>query len=424
MARGVGNLNVSVSANTARAIKNLRDFQTEARQTGQTAREMKASFTGNTLADYEARFGGATKATKAGATATRDAAEGMNTFRSAVVDLRKDTDRYSGDLKKATTLTKGLATAMKGLKSIGKILIPITVAISGFAFGKKIGDELFMGEGSFGERMSGWFERTFDPRLAEAKERRREATARGNQQRAEEAQQQKEAAAAAKKQRDDAFAAAKEENRIRMIAAQQGEEAAQFERDKNEHGEDRARILADQRARLKEHEETMASIRATAEAKAEAQRREQLANERRYQERLKQQQDNQRRDAEQLAELRERLRTFGMSSEQKERDRILGGIHDSRARGEAGAMLARLDRLERMQAVVDKNRQTLAGRRDPDALDARTAEGWAALRKNLGANDPAQQMVKKQQEQIDQQIRTNELLAEANRNQPQVFNPS
>jgi len=59
MARGVGSLTVSVNANTAKAIKNLRDFQSEARQTGKAAKDMAASFQGNMINDFYQRFGGA-----------------------------------------------------------------------------------------------------------------------------------------------------------------------------------------------------------------------------------------------------------------------------------------------------------------------------------------------------------------------------
>lgn len=430
MARGVGNLNVSVTANTARGNANLKKFQAEVKATAEAARNFSrgvGSLVTNqndawqkglaVLADQNGAWKDNAKSARAAATAGEE-------FRSSVVDLRRDTDRYNGDLQRTTALTKQLDKAFKGLKAIGKIAIPISVFMAGVGAGKKLGDMLFGGDGTIGERFGRWFEETFDPALAANRRKKQEALARGDSERAQKAHDDKKAAEEAKRQRDEAFTAAREENRIRMIGVEQGEAAAQFERDKNEHGQHRAALLAQERAALESAERHKQTIREKAEAKAEQQRREQLANERRHQQRLKQQQETQRRDAEQLAELRERLRTFGMSNADRERDRILGGINDSGARGEAAGLLARLDRLEQMQATLDKNRQTLAGRRDPDALDARTGEGWAALRKNMQANDPARQMVERQQRQIDLHIRTNELLAEQNRQQPQVFNPS
>ncbi len=176
---------------------------------------------------------------------------------------------------------------------------------------------------------------------------------------------------------------------------------AQFEKDEAQFGAVRAGDLQHIRdlheAELLRKEAAEAKIREAAEAERQKEQKAREA-ERKHQENLK-------RDAEELGRLRERVENFGKSQMEIDRERVLRELDDPKQKAEARGLFDKLERLERDQGRIEnmkKDRDTLERRRDPNMLDARTAEGWAQLRSN--ANPQLQKM--------DQQIK---LLEEANR---------
>ena len=97
-------------------------------------------------------------------------------------------------------------------------------------------------------------------------------------------------------------------------------------------------------------------------------------------------QENLKRDAEELGKLRDRVANFGKTELEIDRNRVLRELDDPRQRREALGHFNTLERLEQEKGRIDslrKDRETLEGRREPGMLDARSAEGWAALRSSV-----------------------------------------
>lgn len=180
--------------------------------------------------------------------------------------------------------------------------------------------------------------------------------------------------------------------------AQRDKDAAQF-------GEARAMQLLHLRGlvegELYMQEKEKARLQEEERQKAEEERKkEQLARDKE-----KKHQENLKRDAELLRTLRERVENFGKSEMEIEKDRTLRELDDPKQKQEAREHFATLERLQKGRDELDKlrgDRDRLADRRDPSMLDARTAEGWAALRSTVNP----------QLQKLDRQIA---LLEEANR---------
>ncbi|WP_428303912.1 hypothetical protein [Lacipirellula sp.] len=224
------------------------------------------------------------------------------------------------------------------------------------------------------------------------------------------------AAAAAKVQAESLAAAEKttEEYQKQVAELQRqarvsryGETSVKYTEDQIKYG----RIRADQLAAERRNAAAAAEEdkqRKKAEADAEQARKDKIKeSEKQRQEQERKHMENIRKDEETMQKLRDRVRDFGKSDLQKERDQTLRGLEDPAQRTEAEKHFATLKRLQgnddRLKALKE-DRKELESRSGKDKiLDARSVEGWSQLRSNV----KDLQIVK-----LDRQI---ELMEENNR---------
>lgn len=380
MARGVGALNVSVNAHTAQAIKNLRDFSSEARQTSKSAREMAQEFRGNTVADYERKMRASAEATR------RQAAEAKQAQR-AMVDLERSTDRYNQTAKKQIALHKQINGAMSQLKGIGKAVAVVMVAFEGFEFGQKIRGHIQeihswadawrelkaavgQGKGAVEEEMD---------RLAERDKRSSDREARMN----EHLAYAKDLA-----KREDEYRFGKDVVRDRELKEKYG----------NTVGGDYARrereLAAKEKAREAQQEAYKKAVIDKRHAAEEAERKKKEAErekERKHEEAKRKAAENARHDAEAIQKLRDRVKDFGKTDLQRDRAELLRTLESVEHKREAIRQFNALDRLEKGKTRLEglqEDRKAIAGRSSQDTaiLDARSAEGWSAIRQSISKN--------------------------------------
>lgn len=227
----------------------------------------------------------------------------------------------------------------------------------------------------------------------------------------QEAQQERLAAAArvqaeaereVTKEFEKQLAALKDKTAMQLDPAQ-----AQYDKDVKQFGEGRAFALQEERDRAEgiayqQEKEKAALAEEERKKKDDEREKEKKARdaERKHLETVK-------RENAEVAKLRDRIKDFGKSDLEKERSQVLRGISDPAKFEEARAHFRTLAAMEKGKAELDRlkdDRSTLAGRsaQDTSMLDARSAEGWAALRES--AQNP--QLIK-----LDRQI---QLLEEAN----------
>lgn len=389
----VGGINVSVTAETAKAIKNLRAFSEEAKSSAWSAREISKEFRGNTLADYERKFGTAQTEIRRSAQATAD-------FSHTLVDLRSDTNRYSEAATKQVALVRQLNGAMSQLKSVGKAVAVAYVAVEGFNFGQKIRGHIeYIDSWATAWRelkaaagfAKGGLELEME-RLEKLQQRGADRLARQDKQLAENAEKVKRANDLVEEGRQKVRDAVRDRR-----AAELGRETVEWEENSRKFGMSIATRIAEEQDRQK----TIEAAKDAAEKKEEERRQ----REREHQENLK-------RDAESIQKIRERILDFGKTDMQAQRDQLLRTIDDAKQKEEANKAFDRLDALEKNRDEVDrmrKDRDTLSRRdgRGDAFLDARTAEGWAALR-----NGPRNAEIAKLDDQIAVLERIEALLKE------------
>ena len=156
-----------------------------------------------------------------------------------------------------------------------------------------------------------------------------------------------------------------------------------------------AREAAAEAKRKKDHDEKMAREAAADKRKHDAEKREQE-----HQQRIK-------REAGIVQNLRDRIADSGKTSLQAERDQLLRTIQDTKQQAEVRRSFRELEDIEAHKDQIGRlksQRDSLAGRTgNGPMLDARTAEGWAALRSSVRSPEIAK---------LDEQIA---LMKEANR---------
>lgn len=366
MARGIGTLTVSVQGNTAKAIKNIRDFRGEMKSAGVDARRMAADFKGNTIADYENRFG----PKPADVLRVKEEVTG---FQHSLVDLRKDTDRYNVAAMRQVGVVKQLNMAMNSLKAVGKAASVAFVAVEGFRFGQAIRGHL--------EYIQSWSDawRELKSVVGQAQsgydaemEKLAKQDAR-NAGRIARMDAQIQAEKDRKRQLEEERAASKADLKRQLDVATLGENEVLYREDVAKFGLSTASINAARRDQL----QTIEDNKATAAAKEEARQKKE-----------KDHYDNLRADALSIQKVRERVADHGKTSLQAERDQLLRTIEDVKQRGEAKEAFRRLEELEASRTAIEakkKERDQFAGRTGQDSaiLDARTTEGWAALRNSV-----------------------------------------
>lgn len=406
----IGSVNVSVVANTSNAIAKLRTFGHECRQAGQSAKQMAANFQGNTLADFAKRFKPPT-IPPAAISSTRE-------FRSTVVDLSKDTDRYNRDLAKQLPLLKNLEKSFKAVKSIGKIFLVAEAFRLGFDFGQKLGNSLAKGfEGALKDA-KGWLEGWLDPGMVEVRARKEEAARQQRIKAQEKAQADKEREQQAEVDFQKRLAEAELDRRAAMGVAVD----RQFAGDVEQFGEARAIRLANIRKEAARAEEDAAEKKRRDEERVEALKE----RSRKWEAQQEKRRERQRKEQESLSALMNEVNDFWLTADEKgiqKRAREIEAWLDPAQQERGFRELDKLQAFQRMKAREDAaydDADTRRSRTRVEPLDARTKEGWAALRDNIRSG-PQQQLLKTSQSQLAELRRLNSNLEQVRNNNEDVF---
>jgi hypothetical protein len=389
---GIGNLDVSVSANTSRAIKNLRDFGGEVRSAGRSVKEMKGAFQGSTIGDWESRFGSQKFGQKV--------KQQMMEMNDGVVDLRGELGRYSSAALKSEMATGGL---LQSLKVAGRVVSTFGKATAIVAVGSELvglGVKLYMNEGQWtkwGTSVGRWLgfvaaegERA-DEKLGAMLDNRIAALDKMRAKEDEARTAAKQAADERKRSFQQEMDRLAEQN-IMQTGRQVDKDAFLFNRDRQRYGLDEAIALEKRRkenaAQEREHEQWMQEKQDEREARekaiADREKKRQDDEDRRNKRNLK--------DAEALDSLRRKVAEFGKSDAEKREMETLSGISDPSKRREASLLLGRLSGMERVRDRIEglkRDRATLTSGRDNDPLDARSMEGWKWSHRGASVADAA-----------------------------------
>jgi hypothetical protein len=400
---GIGNLDVSVTGTTRYLRDELKALRHDLGATGAAALKADRDFAGTSIGEWEKRV---RKAPKMPLPPLRDAEK----WRSQIVDLSRDTDRYTGALGKQIPFLKQLEKSFKFLKGLGKIAIAASVFTTFVDFGQRIkifasdvktlGDawrqaKAFVGYGeSIGEeetrRLEEQNERTKEKirLMDEELERRRDIIKAHNdeiaaaQRREKVAQLGEENVAFAENARNPLIGAAKAEAlRQATIRAANAESQAAFFKEQQE--ERVAKIKDLQREQERAHEKAVADQR-----KKRAQEEDKV------------------RDFEKEA------RQFWMSDAARRRDDAMREITDPALRRQAGSALERLevaDRVKKEKELADKNQKDLA-KQSLAATEADSREGFkqrASIRREAETVGYARKQTELQEEMLTQLIIAN-----------------
>jgi hypothetical protein len=409
---GVGNLNVSVTAETRAAIANLRSFRDEIGATGSAAAKAGRDFQGFGINELAARFA----AVQPNSAAIKAAATALDNYRFAVVDLTRDVDRYAKIADKASTVTGLIKESSKAIAFVGKAIgvSGVVVQLTAWGYqlavnegqwakwGKSVGEWLGV-VAKEGERADEILGAKLDAQLARIQEERRRVD-----------EERKAADAAFKERLRDAEFDAREAGGWKVDR--------QFGRDVEQFGEARAIRLSQMREQAEEI--------AAQEAEKRRQTEEQIAaideKRRRWDEAREQKRKNHVEDAKTVAELEKEVANFWKSPEQKRRDEIIGSIEDWKQREQANYALLQLEAAERVKAGRENARAAAELRRSRGGIapfDARTVEGWAALRSSIKASSAQENLLGVGQQQLGVLNRIDQRLAGANQRGADTFDP-
>lgn len=392
---GIGNLNVSVTASTRSAIANLKGFRAEVRGAGGDAKAAGRDFQGMTLRDFSQRFA---------APSLKPAVRDLNTMQSSVVDLSRDVDRYKG-LEPQLAKDLPLLRQMKGaLGSIKTSLAGMVAAPKVFMWGVEQGQAIRASLADIHSWADAWTQLKaafgYGDSIGDQELKRLEAQNKRGAERIAKLDAEREAILAVRAAADQAFAARMDEYAASNAKTGGYEDSYLFMKDQAQFGTERAMAL--ERAR-KETEQNEREFRAWEEAEDKKREEREKAAEERERRRAaaqKKARENQQRDEEALQKLRDRLADFGKTKLQTERDELLRTLEDPRLRSEARDLYGRLEARENYRA----DRAAVRGRTPENnrALDARTSEGWTALRDSVRrGEDHAVQMLAAERQTAD-----------------------
>jgi hypothetical protein len=403
----VGTLTIACRATTAEARGNLNALRGDLRRmpadaaaasVGMLQLEASMRRTGNTAAEFQRKFAASQQRGRIG---------------GSEIDLSGDVGRYAGigrlseGAARGTTAFRTLGTAMRTVATITRVLSFVgTVAAIGTVVvaairGKKAWLELgqsvmkMTGIDAIVDRALGVEQieqrsKDLDKRLKEFHERRKKVEDE-------------------RRRFNESLGSAVADAQRGGIVARFGEEAARMREDSAQFGGAGAiRLMNERRATAQAEEQAAAARKRHEEQIAAIRRRDQVEEQARQAARK-----NRLEDAKTIRDIEKQNADFWKSDERRRRDDTLGGIEDPRQRARAKIALERLEANEWVKRNHDAQREdaaTIAGRGSAAALDARTAEGWQALRDSVRSGGPQQQLVNNTKIQITEQQRTNELL--------------
>lgn len=329
---GVGNLNVSTSADINPAVAGINKMRVglaglggQAMKTGTNFGQLESQINraGNTVAEFEKKF--ATAKTK---------------MESSAIDLSGMTDRYE-NMNKAATKHVGIVKQInnsvqqfgKTMKAVGLLTLAPDVAMGGFQAGQTAGKWLF------GDRKT-------DSQL---KAEKKAARLRG----AQEVRQQRQAT-------DEKFASGSAATRREADVLMFGEERVKRKEDTKDFGAERANKLAAERYRLRLAENKAAEKAANLvkEQEAKEERLNKLKEERNRWEDAERKKKaaafaNEKKDQKTVHDLQNKVADFWKTDRRREESQTLREIEDPRLKQQAQQAFQQLRIADRMKAVSE-----------------------------------------------------------------------
>jgi hypothetical protein len=377
----VGTLNVAVTATTRKAQEELKAFRAQVRGVGADVKRASNDFGGNSIRDFEKKF-----AKPLSPVGPDDAAK-INTFRSSIVDLRRDTGRYNETAKAQVGTLKSLKQSLGALKTgiVGASAAPLAFGI-GFEFGQSIRayvQEIHSAKDAWRQlgAVLGQTSSIQDEFIGKMERLQTIIDAEG---RAKTAAAEKERQVYKDFEKDIRNAQFDIDEAMGFDVSAQRRAFDDFEK----YG-DAARRLAEMRREASRQELATAERKEQAEKRADAlaarKRKAEEAHRKKIQE-----------EAKVVADLEKEARQFWMSDAAKRRDDALASVADPSKRDRASRALEKLEIAEGVKRDRERRMEdadTIRGRGRVEALDARTAEGWAALRASI-KDGPQQKIVK------------------------------
>jgi hypothetical protein len=399
---GVGNLNVSVTASTRAAVGELKAFRFAVEQAGLAAERTSAQFAGNTIADYSKRFIPPKIKPEVDAAPIEEATEALREQRNVAKELK----RAFGDLKNV----------------VGAVFIAPTVLTKSFEFGQQAGSLLAKGfsigwarTGDEVEKsIGGAIERWLDPGLHAAKQNRAKAEAEGQKKAWEQAKKDKAKAEAEaadlKRDFEQQLRAAKFDER----EAQLGGPAAHFADDKERFGKAKALELLEARERAEAEIAERDRKKRDEEKALQAEKKRQLEAEKKE----RQHERAMLKEKKTIEDLRTRVREFGLSDLDKERNKVLRELTDPGRRLEARGLFGQLERLQaskdNAKLLAEASKQGISA--DDPLSRAGNKQRVASLRQN--------DLTKIARDQLEVQRQTRDAVQQFAKQTPIVLAPA
>jgi hypothetical protein len=383
MARGIGALNVSVNAETRQAIANLKSFAHEARMTGKAVRDAGRDFQGNSIGDFESRFARGARAMAS----QRDAA--LKNFRSASVDLSRDSDRYRNlgrEVGGVSTAMGALSKTMRFVSFASRALTFVGVAASitqlvvSAARGRKGLEDLGNSLARL-TRLDRLAPKFLDGLDVDAIAKRSQEL----DQKLKHAEAARQRAEEKRRAEADRFNSARFNAQRSGLVAQFGEGAVQLREDEKEFGFAKALQLQEDRNQSANHELRTAAARRREEERIAALKERTVRWEQAQQEKQRKLQENHRQDLEAVERLKRQNVDFWKTNLQRERDELLRTIEDPRLRNEARWQFDLFGEHQRNKQNERLRRE--AGRQTLSALDPLSREGNAQRVRTLNQTD-------------------------------------
>jgi hypothetical protein len=406
----VGNLNVSVTASTSQARKEIEGLRTSVKGLATTVAGAKMTLDSLHIDEIGRTFYFPKEAMREG---LREA----EMFRSKVVDLSAETQRYnrvglgqvgtlksmSNELKMATRVAKDFAKVGASVVATALVSFKVGNIIGEYAFGvRSLADDFAYLKGKAASAWESVFD--LDPRLTESKSQKAAARAAG----IEAAKEKAKAEAEAKAKLDAEFASRVRASGMDLAEARGLNVDRQYDDDTVQFGQARAIELMRRREAVVEAERRAEAEKLAKERQLDAMKERQRKYEEDQERRLKNRMD----DEKVIAELRRDVAEFWMTDVERERAALMRTLEDPRLRNAAAGLFQMQDIQRQVKEAADAradDAETIRNRRPVDLLDARTSEGWQALRANLKSG-PQQQLVAVGNKQLTELQRQSQIL--------------
>jgi hypothetical protein len=397
----VGTLNVAVTATTGQAQRELNGLRTTVKGLETTVAGTKRTLGSLSIPEIGRTFYFPKEE-------MRGALRDTDMFRSKVVDLSQETSRYNRLAQGSTTALGAMRAGLKVATTVAKagVFVGIIAELSSLAFqlatnegqwlkwGNTVGRTLGL-IAKEGERPDEILGKALDERLKKSNEDIRD-------------REQK------RKDLEKEYRDRVREGGLDIASARGLNVDRQLASDVEKFGQTKANQLYEQRQAIVDLENRSIQEKLAKEQQINAMKERQH----KYEQQQDKLREKHKRDAETLADLMNEVNDFWLSQDEQtiaKRRRMLDGLADPRMQQQGSAALDRLQQSQFMKQAHENfndDQKVRLGRSasDTKALDARTSEGWAALRDSLKSGGPQAKLVANTNQQVALQQRTNQIL--------------